>query len=302
MEQGFSQHDSAIWRTVRINTAMDRNELHTLEHLGTPFAPSIAPGSEHMLVNGTYVLAVYRALGDGTYQHNNSFFFATGTLGLALTAGMAAGQAAGNSSRRNQAAMNAVPRWVVDDQGMVFVSDRGFYFQSQLGHREWNFDFIGEMELCGPALVRMVGQSTTGQVHFMIQSDWSELIFSLWARARHPHHAQFKGATWIPPGWRERAEAAGYGFTDEQLGRWSMRALSGAPPAPATPPRQLQVTATEPRSATEPESRYEPESEPPHESEPRPESESESRPGLSLNKPGLSLDKDDASDSPWNRF
>ena len=40
-----------------------------------------------------------------------------------------------------------------------------------------------------------------------IASDWAELVFVLWALARHPRHPQLINGEWLPPGWLEHAEA-----------------------------------------------------------------------------------------------
>lgn len=223
VQSSFSQHDVAIWHTIKVNALLDREQLQQWPRVATTFAPQIS-SDEHMLAQGEYHLAEYKALGDGSYQHDSSFFFATGGLGLALTAGLMAGQAIGNSGRRNQAMLDSQPRWVVIDNGQTTISQHGMYFMSTFGLRSWTWDAITSLELVGPGAFHMNGNSTTGPVSWVIGTDWAELVLTLWARRQHPHHPQFVGGTWIPGGWAERAAAAGYSIASADLGRHTERA------------------------------------------------------------------------------
>lgn len=203
----LTPHDVAIWRTINANRAIDRDELHLFPREHAPFPP--ANPSEYLLAHGQFVLSAHMAVGDGTYYQDNSFFFATGALGLALTAGLMAGRAAGNSHRRVQAAQDAQKRWREIDRGMLWVATTGLYLHTANGLFPWAWVQVTSMTLAGPRLVVFTGQSTQGDVQWLLQSDWAELAFTMWCRARHPHHPQFTGFTWIPQGWADRVRESG---------------------------------------------------------------------------------------------
>ncbi len=206
----LSPHDAAIWHTCHINELIDSGSLGSWPVLGTHFPPRLGTG-EHMLVSGGFVLHDHTAIGDGSYVHDGSFFYASGRGGLALTAGLAGVTALGNASRRAAARADATPQWRVIDHGQLWVSTHGFYLMTANGLFPWGYDSIEGAQLVAPASVWFTGQSDSGQIAWILASDWAELIFTLWARVRHIQHPQFEGGRWVPPGWRERvidAEAA----------------------------------------------------------------------------------------------
>jgi hypothetical protein len=131
-------------------------------------------------------------------------------VGLALTAGFAVAQAAGNASRRNRAAQDAVPRWLLSDRGLMWVSTAGFYLQTVNGLFPWAWQHIQSAQLLAPATLHLQGQSDTGSVSWLIVSDWAELAFVLWALQMHPQHPMLTQMTWVPPGWQQRCVQAGY--------------------------------------------------------------------------------------------
>ncbi len=173
----------------------------------TAFPPRFAP-DERVYTGGRFVLSDYGALGDGSYEHDGGFFFATGTLGLALTAGAMAGRAIGNNARRNQAAQDAQGRWKVIDQGQIFVGTHGFYLVPDTGGLlSWGYGHLTSAQMAGLGTLWMTGSSDRGPITWIIQSGWAELIFTLWARLVHPQHQQYATGAWVPPGWADRIRA-----------------------------------------------------------------------------------------------
>lgn len=148
-------------------------------------------------------------MGDGTYERDNGWFVATGGVGLALTAGFAASRAIGNSQRRARAMQDAQARWRETDRGTIWVSNTGFYLHTAAALLPWTWEHVTSMSLAGPHLLIMTGQSTSGLIQWMVDSDWAELMFTLWCRDRYPAHPQFTGFTWIPGGWADRLKAEG---------------------------------------------------------------------------------------------
>lgn len=208
MIAGLSSHDQAIGRTVLVNQALDAGRLAEVGPIGTVFAPPFGP-DELMLGAGPFQLLEFCAAGNGQYERNGGFFFATGRYGLAMTAGVMAAQAFQNSRARQAAADAAQQRWRQVEQGWLTVSDHGFHFQTPQGLLTWSYSDVMEASLTAPGQVMIAGQSTNGPVRWIVVSDWAELLFTLWARARHPRHPQFVGRTWIPAGWSERVLRAG---------------------------------------------------------------------------------------------
>ncbi|MCA0438311.1 MAG: hypothetical protein LCH98_17875 [Actinobacteria bacterium] len=221
-DEAQRQHDAAIWKTLLVNELSDVNRFHEVETVPVLFAPQLAP-DERFVAAGHFQLYDYGAVGDGTYERNSGFFFAAGPAGLALTGGVAAARAIGNASRRSRAASDAIPRWKVIDQGQIWVSHLGFSMRGQQSFLVWDWPSILAVELIGPGRLCFDGESDRGRIRWILQSDWAELAFTLWARARHPQHPQFVGRTWIPPGWAERTIARGYALPPALSGRWQVR-------------------------------------------------------------------------------
>lgn len=206
---GLSRHDSAIWHTIDIMQRVERGGLDQRPTQQTMFRPHIGTG-ERVLSWGNYQLCEFTAAGDGSYAHNNSMFFATGGVGLAMTGAFAAGRAIGNSRRKAQAAADARQCWRQLAAGNIFVSTHGFYFHEPSGLLTWSFGSVSGMEVVGPAAVTIMGTSDRGQVYWLLNSEWAELVFTLWAHIMFPDHPQLRSMAWIPAGWQERTTAAGH--------------------------------------------------------------------------------------------
>lgn len=204
----WSQHDTAVWTTCEIASALLANDPDRLPSLAAAFPPHLA-GSELLLASGGFALMTHRAIGDGTYVRADGSTVATGRAGVVLTVGAAAARAAGNRRRRAQAQADAVPRWVLDDQGSLWVSTAGFYLETVQGLFPWGWDAIRSCRLVAPGSVHLQGEGDNGPVSWILRSDWAELVFVLWAMARHPNHPDLSGGRWLPPGWVERCRAAG---------------------------------------------------------------------------------------------
>jgi len=92
----WNAHDTALWHTCEIAVDLAAGRVpQALREVLAPFPPP-AP-DRAFWASGTFELMDLRAAGDGSYMRNDGFFFATGPLGLALTAAAAVGKAAGNS-------------------------------------------------------------------------------------------------------------------------------------------------------------------------------------------------------------
>lgn len=207
----LSPYEVAIWQTVAINLAADEGGLGRRPPVPTSFPPRLLR-DEQMLARGPFRLLDHKAIGSGEYVHKDGIFMATGPGGLVLSGAFAAGQALANSSRRRQATASATPRWHVIEQGMLFVSTGGFYFDTGHSLLAWAYTAVTAAELTGPGALRITGESENGPIAWLLESDWAELVFTLWARAVHPQHPQYLAHRWLPPGWVERAEASPAGL------------------------------------------------------------------------------------------
>lgn len=202
----ISSHDEFLWHTLSINARLDAGRYETIPTLQVMFAPMA-----NDLVWGAAFFNLYSwgAPGNGSYVRDNGFFFATGGLGLALTAGTALARAAGNRSRRRQAEANAAPRWLHIDQGTVYVSNLGFYLAAPNGLHTWTWEAVTSMQMLHPGQASLTGTSNNGPIHWLLATDAAELIFTLWARVRHPNHPQLTSRAWLDLGWYDRMAKAG---------------------------------------------------------------------------------------------
>ncbi|MCI1262616.1 MAG: hypothetical protein LKG20_10140 [Tetrasphaera jenkinsii] len=207
--------DSAIWRTVWINDLIDAGTFHTVPASPTTFAPYLGQ-SERVVAGGPYTLYDFVSAGDGSYIHKSGggFFMLGGAGMMAVGAGaMPAGAAfrgIGNANRKAEAEALAQRRWRVAGSGVVHVSQYGFYLHDPNGLHAWSWEPIRSAELLAPRTVTFAGDSDRGPIQWIVESDWAELIFSFWARIRHPAHPQFHSGTWVPPGWSQRVLDSSY--------------------------------------------------------------------------------------------
>lgn len=209
-EPGWSERDSVLYETCRYVAALVAGQAPVPRApIATTFVPQGGPG-DTLLAQGPYEMLEFRAVGDGSYVHDSSFFFATGAVGLAATAGMALVRAAGNSNRRAAANAAAQPRWVVEESGVFTVGLFGFHLHNNDGIYYWAWESITAMTITHPGYFEMYGDSTRGPVHWTFASPWAELIFALWALRRHPQHPQLINGAWLPPGWLDWVRSRGY--------------------------------------------------------------------------------------------
>jgi len=175
----------------------------------TPFPPRFA-ADETYLASGPFSLSIHAAPGDGSYHHDSSFFFATGKAGLAATAGFAAARAVGNSRRRAAAQEQTIARWLPRHTGEITVSDRGMYLRNIQDFFAWDWHSIDSAEVVGFNTVILAAPTTAGTTHWLLQSQYAELVFLLWAKVRYPGHPQLVGDAWLPENWAHWATAQGH--------------------------------------------------------------------------------------------
>lgn len=202
----WTPRDEALVRTLSAVQAVLNNNLSSGPRVLVPFALRSGHPEEHTVADSPYRLWVWQAVGDGSYIRDQSIFFATGRGATGFMVGSMAGQMLANSSRANQAARDAQPRWVLNTHGQITVSDYGFYLHTSASVSWWPWGDISLMELTAPATVQMLGQSTTGPVRLQIDSNLAELLFCFWALACNPQHPQFTSGTWIPDAWVEKVK------------------------------------------------------------------------------------------------
>ena len=208
-QREWSQHDAALWHTceIAVDLVAGNRPRPAMEVL-TPFPLRLGP-DERVWASGEFQVADFRAVGDGSYVHNSGFFLGRGIVGLAGSVAFLAGQAAVNKSRRDAAAEAAAPRWVVVDQGLVYLTAYGCYLASG-GLGTWPYRAISGGEMVGPREFNFYGQTPQGPVNLILVSDWAELAFITWALAVHPRHPQLLGGGWLPPDWLAWCASQGY--------------------------------------------------------------------------------------------
>lgn len=205
----WSNHDSALWWACQV--AHDLGRGRSTEHfpaVASPFAPE--PPDTTYLATGPYELLDYRAVGDGSWTRNGGFFFATGGLGLALTAASAVARSTGNARRRRRAIEDATPRWLPVDGGHLYVGSHGFALHSVLGLIRPPYAQVSAAEMTAPRHIMITVVVNGQQAVQIVVSDWAELLFVCWAERRHPRHPQLVQHGWLPPGWFDRARAFGH--------------------------------------------------------------------------------------------
>lgn len=204
-ELGWTGRDTALWQTCEIAYDIaSRRKPTTVIDLDTSFPPSLGPG-ERLWAAGQFQLFNYQPIGDGSYIHNSGWFFATGGAGLLATAGFAAARASGNRSRRDAAAAAAQPRWTPIESGTLMLGSHGLYMHTMNGLWPWGWPAFTSMSMMAAGTLHVDGNSDRGSVSWILESEWSELAFIMWALHIHPKHPQLRNGEWLPSGWLEYA-------------------------------------------------------------------------------------------------
>ncbi|OKL54693.1 hypothetical protein BSZ39_02595 [Bowdeniella nasicola] len=155
-----------------------------------PFAMQGDPATERIIAMSSYELRAFVATSDGSYAKSRGLFLGTGKIGLALTAGVMAGQAVCNARRKKAAERAMQPRWVRGEGGALAISPLGFYLASPSGIHYWAWGAIDYCSVVADQVIEIVGRSTQGSIRWQLTSELAELIFYLWAIVRAPHHPQ----------------------------------------------------------------------------------------------------------------
>ena len=198
--------DSALWETCRI--VADSINGHALESQLATYFP-LSPG-EVALVSGDATVDEFRAAGDGRYASQTTLVAGSGTFGLALGAASLAATVIGNANRRAQAQADAQLRWRPGLQGGIVVTTNAFYLQCAQGLFRWDWNSIDLMAVAQYNCAVFQGRSASGPMTWRLSGPWTELVFALWALARHPQHPQFLDGSWLPANWIRWATDQGF--------------------------------------------------------------------------------------------
>ncbi len=203
----WTDHDDAILTTLRIVRSLLAGDRSAIKNVVADFPAQIA-AHERLLVTGPIDVLGFRAQGQGTYLHQGPpLVVGRETAASAVTAAVIV---AGNRKRRRKAILDAQPRWVLDAQGAIWVSTAGFYLRTPSGLYPWSWDAVRAARLVEPGAVRVDGDGSASAVSWVLRTEWAELLLLLWTLARHPAHPQLRDGSWLPSGWRARAEQLGY--------------------------------------------------------------------------------------------
>ncbi len=200
----WNQRDQALLVTARAVHACLSGTYDSIPSIPVDFVVDGNHPDNKIIAGATFSLFSYRAAGDGTYVHNDGFFFATGGLGLALTAGFMAARAAGNSERRRRAMHDAQLAWRPVCNGLLYINQYGFYFRTPNSLSKWVWNSIVQCQVLELGCVTLIGDGAQGRMNYMIRSDYAELIFAFWAMVRAPQHPQYLTGVWLPDGWVAR--------------------------------------------------------------------------------------------------
>ncbi|MBM7847885.1 hypothetical protein [Arthrobacter roseus] len=203
--EDWTARDDALWATAEIGVLLKRGQLHLRVPKAVPFSMQFGGTDERIFAHGPFKLLEWRAPEDGYYMHNSSSFVAVGRGALPAMVGFAAVRAMGNASRRSRARAMAQPQWMQIDQGTLNVGNYGFYMHTPHAILAWDFSSVHLASLAGPSSLNIQGQSATGPVSWVLNSDWAELVFLLWASTCSPTHPQLIGRDWLPEEWLTRA-------------------------------------------------------------------------------------------------
>lgn len=202
MDRQWTDADAAMWHTCHIVEDIESRRVPAAR-VSTYFA--LRPG-EIALVAGPYGMHELRA-DEGYYESSPALVLATTP---AMAVGSMIGTLWGSAIARSRAEAAAQVIWRENLGGEVIVTNQGFYLNEHGRLYTWTWESIDALFVLGFNVIEMSGKAERGHVVWRITSHWAELIFVLWAMARHPQHPQIHDRLWIPPGWADWAAWVGY--------------------------------------------------------------------------------------------
>ena len=213
----WTPRDQMLLRTAQVIHAYLHGEFDQIRPMPVDFAVAGSYPDHRIIAAAPYSRYAFKARGDGTSVHDGGFFFATGGLGLAMTAGVAIGRAVGNARRRARTEHLSTSAWHPLDRGSIYVNQFGFYLRTPTSLDGWGWGDILECQMLEPGRLALLGVSAAGQRNYIVDSHLAELLFASWAIARQPQHWQFLQRVWLLPEWVERYRsvygADAYDFT-----------------------------------------------------------------------------------------
>jgi len=219
----WTPSEAILWETARI--VGDLRSGRPLTGRPGSFALSLGDGAaEHLLASVPYSRTWFGPAGDGTYRTSTTFVGGFSPVGILLGAATLGASAAGNARRRVQAANALENAWRPCDTGLLHVSDRGFYVETEGQIWAFRYGCIQRMDLVGPGAVQLTAEMADGTVSsYVVTSDGAEMLFAVWACFRCPDHPHFTGLVWLPQPFVARVRWAGL---LDSLGGGQLRALS----------------------------------------------------------------------------
>ncbi len=202
----WTHRDDALLYTCHLARLVHQaGDLSGLAQVIAPFPAELGP-DDRLWASGPFVLREYRALGDGSWQTSGFIAGGTGAFGAGLLAASLVTNAATKNAARARAAADATPRWHPIDHGTLYVGRYGIVLHTP-AVLPWTWTEITSATMVWPGGVHFTGTSSRGPISWVLESDWSELVFILWALTRRPTHPQLLGGGWLPPGWTDHAGA-----------------------------------------------------------------------------------------------
>jgi len=137
-----AQRDSALRYTAGLaHDLLQGRRPTSAATVYAPFPTQFA-ADEQLWSIGPFRLYELRAPGDGSYVEDQSWFVATGGLGLALTAAVYGARKVGNDRRRREAEAALVPRWIEIGAGDLYTGTHGFYVHPPAGLWSWSWNDV----------------------------------------------------------------------------------------------------------------------------------------------------------------
>lgn len=198
----WTQLDEYLWHTCDILADLVEGRLEERPPVAT--MARLDP-DERALAVGPAELWVWRAVGDGSYVHNNVVAF--GSPGMVLSTMI--GSAIGNAARARAAAEAARPRWVPDSAGEVTLTTRKIFFGNFRSPLVIGWDGMDAIDLVAPDIFQCTLWSNGQHWPVRFRTPWASLVFVLTAMTSFPAHPRLLGAGWLPPDFEQRCAAVG---------------------------------------------------------------------------------------------
>jgi hypothetical protein len=229
---GWTEHETALWWTCQFGADISDPEKRKRPAVPVSFAMRNGTG-EYVYQWGAFQRSEFGVAPKVAQKSKQStgFLSSTGELIADITFGSsgalgadvlmsgakASRVAVKNKRNQSQAQADAVPAWRALDSGNIYLTDFGYYIESDGEILPYPNGSIIKADMVSAGVIDVTHNMAGGkQRRFALNTIWAELIFVSWAARHCSGHPQFPSLGWLPPEFVARVQAS-RAWTDPRM-------------------------------------------------------------------------------------